>query len=100
MAFKTTLPHELLKAALHKLLRLSLFLFLSILRFKGFARGLPGRVLQSAADLAHLLFPEIHHRQMDPAVLAHAHFSAKKRQGGSGIRDESAFEKKKKPQQD
>lgn len=31
----------------------------------------PGRVLQSAADFAHLLFPKIHHCQMDPAVLTH-----------------------------
>lgn len=40
----------------------------------GSASNPPGRVLQSAADLAHLLLPEIHHGQMDPDVLPHTHF--------------------------
>lgn len=40
----------------------------------GCASHPPGCVLQSAADLTHLLLPKIHHRQMDPAVLAHTHF--------------------------
>lgn len=34
----------------------------------------PGRVLQGAADFAHLLLPKIHHCQMDPAVLTHTDF--------------------------
>lgn len=38
----------------------------------------PGCVLQSALDFAHLLFPKIHHRQMDPAVLMHADFPVHK----------------------
>lgn len=35
----------------------------------------PGCVLQSAADFIYLLFSEIHHCQMDTAILAHTHFS-------------------------
>lgn len=34
----------------------------------------PGRILQSAANFAHLLFPKIHHCQMDPAILTHTGF--------------------------
>lgn len=53
----------------------------------------PGRVLQSAADLAHLLLPEIHHGQMDPAVLTHTDFPvcAHKDTKGRDMMDERAL---------
>ncbi len=40
----------------------------------GFGFNPPGHVLQSAAGLVYLLFPKIHHRQMDMAVLTHTDF--------------------------
>lgn len=54
----------------------------------------PGCILQCAADFAHLLFPKIHHCQMDPAVLMHTDFPVRtqKTHRGKDIIDERVLE--------